>query len=227
MQIRLLDIYEKLHSSYGIQNWWPSTLEGKTTPEYHGKKPNNRMRFEIALGAILTQNTTWTNAQKAITNLNAHALISPGKILSHRKEILLEAIRPSGYYNQKLKNLINLSEWWLKHFPDVIVGSKDTKYIDNVRESVLTVNGVGPETVDSILLYAFDLPSFVIDTYTKRIMTRHYSFSPNIKYETMRDKFMNELPQDIQLYKEFHALFVELGKNHCKKSICLPSCPLR
>jgi endonuclease-3 related protein len=227
MQIRLLDIYEKLHSSYGIQNWWPSTLEGKTTPEYHGKKPNNRMRFEIALGAILTQNTTWTNAQKAITNLNVHALISPEKILSHRKEVLLEAIRPSRYYNQKLKKLINLSEWWLKYFPDIIVGSKDTKYIDKVRESVLTVNGVGPETVDSILLYAFDLPSFVIDTYTKRIMARHYNFSPNIKYETLRDKFMNELPHDIQLYKEFHALFVELGKNHCKKSICLPACPLR
>jgi len=227
MPLRLLEIYEKLHSSYGIQNWWPSTLEGKITPEYHGKKPDSRMRFEVALGAILTQNTTWTNVVKAITNMNTHALISPEKILSCRNDLILEAIKPSGYYNQKLKKLINLSEWWLKNFKYVKVGLKNTKYINKIRESVLTVNGVGPETADAILLYALDLPSFVIDIYTKRIMARHYGFSPDIKYETLRDKFIKELPQDLQLYKEFHALFVALGKNHCKKSNCLPSCPLR
>lgn len=227
MPLRLLEIYKKLHCSYGIQNWWPSTLESKTTPEYHGKTPNDRMRFEIALGAILTQNTTWTNVIKAITKLNAYDMISPEKILSCRNEIVLDAIRPSGYYNQKLKKLINLSEWWLKNFKDIKIGSKDIRYISKIRESVLTVNGVGPETADSILLYALDLPSFVIDTYTKRIMARHYGFSTNIKYEALRDKFTKELPQDLQLYKEFHALFVELGKKHCKKSICLPACPLR
>lgn len=227
MPLRLLEIYEKLHSCYGKQNWWPSTLSGKITPEYHGKKPNNKMRFEIALGAILTQNTTWTNVVKAITKLNTHALISPEKILSCRNEIILESIKPSGYYNQKLKKLINLSEWWLKNFKYVKIGSEDTKYINKIRESVVSINGVGLETADSILLYAFDLPTFVIDAYTKRIMARHCGLNPDIKYETMRNKFMEELPQDIQLYKEFHALFVELGKNHCKKSICLPSCPLR
>jgi len=227
MPLKLLEIYEKLHSSYGIQNWWPSTLDGKTTPEYHGKKPDNRMRFEIALGAILTQNTTWTNVVKAIVNLNTHALVSPEKILSYRKELILEAIKPSGYYNQKLKKLINLSEWWLENFRYVKFSSKNTRYINNIRESILTINGVGHETADSILLYAFDLPSFVVDTYTKRIMARHYGFDPDIKYETLREIFMKKLPQDIQIYKEFHALFVELGKNHCKKSICLPSCLLR
>ena len=197
------------------------------TPEYHGKKPDIRMRFEIALGAVLTQNTAWTNVLKAITNLNTHALISPEKILSCRNGLILEAIKPSGYYNQKLKKLISLSEWWLKNFKHIKIGSKDTRYINRTRESVLAINGVGPETADSILLYAFDMPSFVIDAYTKRIMARHYGFNPNIKYEALRDKFIMELPQDLQLYKEFHALFVEMGKRHCKKSICLPACPLR
>lgn len=227
MPLRLLEIYEKFHSCYGTQNWWPSTLEGKTTPEYHGKKPNNRMRFEIALGAILTQNTTWTNVVKAITNLNTHTLISPEKILSCNKEILLETIKPTGYYNQKFKKLINLSEWWIKNFKNIKVDTKDIKYINKIRQSLLNINGVGPETADCILLYSFELPSFVIDTYTKRIMARHYGFNPNIKYEILRNKFMLELHQDLQLYKEFHALFVEAGKNHCKKSNCLPSCPLR
>ena len=227
MSLRLLDIYEKLHSCYGIQNWWPSTLKGKLTPEYHGKEPNNKMRFEIALGAILTQNTTWTNVVKTITNLNTQTLLSPEKILSCRKELLLEAIKPSGYYNQKMKKLINLSEWWIKNFRHVKIGFQDTEYVNRIRKSLLNTNGVGPETADSILLYVFDLPSFVIDTYTKRIMSRHYGLNPNIKYDALRDKFMIELPQDLQIYKEFHALFVELGKNHCKKSICLPSCSLR
>lgn len=227
MQGNLISIYEKLYFKFGPQNWWPSTLEGELVPSYHGRTPNNKMRFEIAVGAILTQNTSWTNVVKAISSLNRSGLIYPGKILSADTDLLSSLIRSSGYYNQKCKKLISLSAWWKENFNTVRIGSNDSNYIESVRYALLSINGIGPETADSILLYAFDMPTFVIDTYTKRILARHYAVNPNIKYETLRSIFMKELPNDVSLFKEYHALFVELGKNICRKPVCLEGCPLK
>ena len=227
MQGKVLSIYEKLYSKFGPQKWWPTTLPGETEPTYNGITPDDKGRFEIAIGAILTQNTSWTNVIKAISDLNMLNLISPYKILDADKEILINAIRPSGYFNQKYIKLINLSHWWQKNFITIDLGSAKLAYINRTRDSLLEINGVGPETADSILLYSFDMPSFVIDTYTKRILARHYAVNPEIKYDHLRSIFMSELPKSAELYKEYHALIVELGKNHCKKSNCFTSCPLR
>lgn len=227
MQGNLISIYEKLYSKFGPQKWWPSTLEGELIPSYHGQEPNNKMRFEVAVGAILTQNTTWTNVIKAIANLNSKELISPEKILSSDRGLLSNEIRSSGYYNQKYKKLISLSEWWKENFKTIKIGSNDSNYIKSIRRSLLSINGIGPETADSIILYAFDMPSFVIDTYTKRVLARHYGIDSNIKYEKLRSIFMEELPNDTILFNEYHALFVALGKNLCRKSLCLEDCPLK
>lgn len=227
MQDNLFSIYEKLYSIFGSQKWWPSTLEGEMIPSYHGREANNKMRFEIAVGAILTQNTTWTNVIRAIANMNSKGLMSPESILSSDRDLLSNEIRSSGYYNQKYKKLIRLSAWWKENFRTIKIGSIDSNYINSIRNSLLSINGIGPETADSILLYAFDMPSFVIDTYTKRILARHYKIEPNIKYEQLRSKFMEELPNEATLFKEYHALFVELGKNLCRKSTCMKGCPLK
>lgn len=227
MQDNLISIYKKLYSTFGSQKWWPSTLEGELIPSYHGREANDKMRFEIAVGAILTQNTTWTNVIKAIANMNRKGLMSPENILSSDIKLVCNEIRSSGYYNQKYKKLINLSTWWEENFSAIRIGSIDCNHIKSIRTSLLSVNGIGAETADSILLYAFDMPSFVIDTYTKRILTRHYALDPNIKYEVLRSRFMEELPNETMLFKEYHALFVELGKNLCRKSVCLEGCPLK
>ncbi len=227
MQGNLISIYENLYLRFGAQKWWPSALEGETIPTYHGREPNNKMRFEIAVGAILTQNTSWTNVVKAITNLNRSCLMSPEKILSMGSETICNKIKSSGYYNQKYKKLVCLANWWLEKFDEVSIGASDSFYIQTIRNSLLSINGIGPETADSILLYAFDIPSFVIDAYTKRILARHYAIDPNIKYENLRSMFMKELPNDVMLFKEYHALFVQLGKEFCRKSVCLEGCPLR
>lgn len=227
MQDNLFSIYEKLYSTFGSQKWWPSTLEGEMIPSYHGREANNKMRFEIAVGAILTQNTTWTNIIRVIANMNSKELMSPESILSSDRDLLSNEIRPSGYYNQKYKKLISLSLWWKENFNTISIGSTDSNYINSIRSSLLSINGIGPETADSILLYAFDMPSFVIDTYTKRILARHYKIEPNIKYEQLRSKFMEELPNETTLFKEYHALFVKLGKNLCRKSVCMKGCPLK
>ncbi|MEI6055044.1 MAG: hypothetical protein WCR55_03210 [Lentisphaerota bacterium] len=227
MQGNLISIYEKLYSKFGPQKWWPSTLEGELIPSYHGQEPNNKMRFEVAVGAILTQNTTWTNVIKAIANLNRSRLMSPENIFLADRDSLCNEIRSSGYYNQKYKKLISLSEWWKENFTDIKIGSRDSSYLETIRNSLLSINGIGPETADSILLYAFDMPSFVIDTYTKRVLARHYGIDSNIKYDSLHSMFMKELPNETILFKEYHALFVALGKHLCRKSVCLENCPLK
>ncbi|OGV17395.1 MAG: hypothetical protein A2X47_01295 [Lentisphaerae bacterium GWF2_38_69] len=227
MHGKVLSIYEKLYSGFGTQNWWPTTLCGQLEPSYNGLRPDDKGRFEIATGAILTQNTAWINVHRAIANLISLNILSPDGFLNSCKEELKQAIKPSGYFNQKYNKLINLANWWNDNFKEVKIGSNNNKHIEKIRNSLLAVNGIGPETADSILLYAFDMPSFVIDTYTKRILSRHYGVDMKIKYEELRYIFMKELPVSTELYKEYHALLVELGKNHCKKIICLTSCLLR
>ncbi|MCP4176495.1 MAG: endonuclease [bacterium] len=225
--MNLDDLYNILSSKYGRQNWWPTTLEGDLYPTYHTKSIDERMRYEIAVGTILTQNTAWTNVKKAIYNLNKLHLMDPIIINSSEDSVILDAIKPSGFYNIKLKRIRNLNRWWLKNNELLLADTKKNKRVNFWRDSLLKVKGIGFETADDILLYCFDLPTFVIDTYTKRIMTRHFNIRDNIDYNDLRRSFMNNLPVDIQLYKEYHALFVKLSKFDCTKKGCMTTCPLR
>jgi endonuclease-3 related protein len=205
----LLEIYDRLYTHFGPQHWWP------------GDTP-----FEIAVGAILTQNTNWGNVEKAITNLkkakklNSKALrnISPTKLAS--------LIRPAGYFNIKADRL--------KHFIDFLAdnynGSMKKMRAEEallLREKLLGVKGVGPETADSMLLYALEKPVFVIDAYTKRILSRHKLVSEKAAYHDLQDIFYENLPQDVKLFNEYHALFVMLGKDYCRPKPRCEGCPLQ
>jgi endonuclease-3 related protein len=205
----LMKIFETLLQAYGPQSWWP------------GDSP-----WEICIGAVLTQNTNWGNVEKAIKNLKTLNAVNPEKILAMKPEELEEAIRPSGYFRLKAKRLRNVTEWWLKNVENNCLSSSK-KSMDLWRQSLLAVNGVGPETADSILLYSFNLPTFVVDTYTKRIFARHFGTDPQIEYHDLRAIFMNSLPADYKLFNEFHALIVQLGKELCRKNTCELNCPLR
>jgi endonuclease III related protein len=222
MKTKLLNIYNNLLDVYGHQDWWP------------GNSP-----WEICVGAVLTQNTNWFNVEKAITNLKNGDLISSSPLkYDNQQEVfpvkfaetpiidIEEMIRPSGYFRLKAGRMMNVVAWWLEN---VSCGklSKEGKPLEYWRDSLLSVNGVGPETADSILLYAFDLPSFVIDTYTKRIMSRHLGTANDIDYHELRTLFMNNLPNDAKLFNEYHALIVQVAKEACLKRECLDFCPLR
>lgn len=223
--MKLIDIHDKLLDRYGPRRWWPTTLPGDSEPTYHGQPLNDARRFEMAIGAILTQNTNWSNVKKALRNLRKARLTSPRRIAAVSHEKLAELIRPSGYYRLKAERLQNLTQWWIDSILDQSLPTANR--LDEWRSSLLGVKGVGRETADSILLYAFELPTFVIDAYTKRVMARHHGTPADINYETLRSMFMNELPADVALYNEFHALFVQVGKESCRPRTCLEDCPLR
>lgn len=206
--------YDLLLAHFGPRNWWP------------GDSP-----FEVALGAILTQNCAWSNVEKALTNLKAIAPISPAGLAALPDEVLAQAIRPSGYYNQKLIKLRNLLAW-LREYSGGDSADSSLDFLRGaglgpLRESLLAVKGVGPETADSILLYALELPTFVIDAYTWRLLRRHGFISEDDGYYEMQELFTRAMPEDVAVYNEYHALIVSLGKDFCRKSrpLC-GSCPL-
>lgn len=179
------------------------------------------------IGAILTQNTAWTNVEKAINNLKKAGLISsPAHIMRADSEKLASYIRPAGYYNIKAKRLKNFASFIIKNYGGNLTGLLRKRSLAALREEFLTVNGVGPETCDSILLYALDKPIFVVDAYTKRIFSRHGFFKEDESYSTVQDYFMSNLPSDVRLFNEFHALIVRLAKDHCRTSPKCKDCPL-
>jgi endonuclease-3 related protein len=204
-----MKIYNALYEAYGPQHWWP------------GDSP-----WEICVGAVLTQNTNWGNVEMAIANLKKNKRLDAQKILDAPDSGLEDDLRPSGYFRVKSVRLRNVSRWWLDNVtPDSKLKGPE-KPQAFWRESILSVNGVGPETADSILLYSFGLPVFVIDAYTKRIMARHFGFDPDIEYHELQKFFTDRLPSSAELYNEFHALFVRAAKERCRKNTCLPGCPL-
>ena len=208
MQKRLLKIFHTLLESFGKRNWWP----GETG-------------VEIIIGTVLTQNTSWKNVEKAITNLRNHNALCIDILYGMDKERLAELIRPSGFYNIKsirLKNIINVIH-------DEYNGNiHDLKEINiwKVREKLLEINGIGRETADSIILYALNKPIFVIDTYTKRFLNNHKIHDGNKGYDELQDFFMKNLPHDTYLFNEFHALIVCLCQSFCKKAPLCKGCPL-
>ena len=235
-------IYSKLYSHYGPQHWWPVTKKGvipkcrKPSVFEHAKNSyrnflayhkninlNEKQKLEICFGAILTQNTHWKNVEKAIINLNKNQLINVKKILKINNKKLASIIKSSGYHNQKAKKLKNFSLFLINNYNGNI-----NKFFNNeikiLREKLLSINGIGPETADSIILYAAKKPIFVIDAYTKRIMNK-VGYKEN-NYEELQDLFMKNLNSNEKLFNEYHALLVELGKNICKKKPLCDKCPI-
>ena len=201
--------FELLLKTFGHQHWWP------------GDSP-----WEVATGAVLTQNTNWNNVEKAISNLKRYALLSPELTIDTPSEILANAIRPSGFFNLKTARLKNLASWWLNNVKNNNQLKKTTISTNELRQQLLEINGIGPETADSIMLYAFNKPVFVIDAYTRRMASRHLNIPVAIDYTEIQNIFMRNLPEDPQLYNEYHALIVYNAKYHCKKNNCNISCPL-
>lgn len=202
-------MFHILHDHFGPQNWWP----GETA-------------LEMMVGAVLTQNTNWKNVEKAIGNLKKRDMMSLSALNGLSIAELAEEIRPAGYYNIKAKRL--------KHLVAFIVGRYGTdlsSFLSNdartLREGLLSVSGIGPETTDSILLYAAHLPVFVIDAYTYRILARHGMCSGQMSYDELQALFMDHLPDDHVLFNEFHALIVRTGKVYCRKKPLCDQCPLR
>ncbi len=203
------EIYGKLYAFYGPQHWWPA-----------------KSRFEVIVGAILTQSTSWSNVEKAIANLRKGRMLTPEKILKADIGKLAKSIRSSGYFNQKAKRLKNFTAFLLKHYN----GSLDRMFktgTSQLRKMLLEVSGIGEETADSILLYAGNKPVFVVDAYTRRIFTRHGMIAEKDTYAQIQKKFTANLNCDEKLFNEYHALIVALGKNIClKKDPLCRNCPL-
>jgi len=209
MSNKLLDIYETLFRYFGPQHWWP------------GDTP-----FEVIVGAMLTQNTNWANVSRAITNLKKNHLLSLESLSSLSPDILAEKIRPAGYYNLKTARVKNLLAVINNDYAGVLEDFLDEE-TSTLRQKLLEIKGIGPETADSILLYAANRPVFVVDTYTHRILFRHGLIAEEEDYHEIQTLFVDSLPGDVALFNEYHALLVRLGKEYCKKSKPLCSaCPL-
>lgn len=203
-----LDIYNSLLKHFGPQHWWP------------GETP-----FEVIIGAILTQNTSWDNVEKAIASLKVSGSFTPEGLFSLPTEKLALLIKSSGYFNIKAKRLKNfLSFLFADYDGDITRMMKEDGLI--LRHKLLSVNGIGPETADSILLYAAEHPVFVIDAYTRRIFSRHGYIDADATYHQMQELFMKYLPQDTYLYNEYHALIVRVGKELCRTTPNCVSCPV-
>ena len=205
----LLEIYRLLFARFGPLNWWP------------GETP-----FEVMVGAILTQNTAWTNVEKAMKALKQEDMLSPEAILKADTRKLKRLIRPSGYFNQKALRL--------KEFVRFIVSDPYQGQVErlaaedaaSLRQKLLSVRGIGPETADSILLYALEKPVFVVDAYTRRSFSRLGFLAPETDYQLIQDFFTTHLPKDLKLYNDYHAQIVYLGKEYCKTRPLCSSCPL-
>jgi endonuclease-3 related protein len=206
---KLLRMFHLLFERFGPQDWWPAETE-----------------LEVMVGAILTQNTNWKNVEKAINNLKRKGLLSLDALASLKIDELAEEIRPAGYFNVKAARLKNLIVFVQETYHGELSRCFNEE-TDVLREGFLSVKGVGPETADSMLLYAAGKPVFVVDTYTFRVMHRHGLVFEGAGYEVLQDIFMANLPQDVGLFNEFHALIVQVGKHFCGKKPRCEECPLQ
>ncbi len=207
----LMEYFDALYQAFGAQRWWPA-----------------RTRTEVIVGAILTQNTAWTNVEKAISNLKKAGVLSITALIELPTTELASLIRPSGYFNVKAARLKNfflfLSEYYGASLNRLFAGS----HSGDLRSRILSVKGIGPETADSILLYAGGRGEFVVDAYTKRVFFRHGLVEEKAGYEEVKQLFMDNLPADTPLFNEYHALIVRLGKEYCRpRDPRCEACPLK
>lgn len=207
---RLLeDMFAAMRGALGPSCWWPADSD-----------------FEVMVGAVLTQNTAWGNVEKAVTALREAGKLSPRAMHDLPESDLVELIRPAGFFRVKARRLRNLLAW-LQGACDFDLAALRSRDLASLRAELLAVNGIGPETADCILCYALDLPSFVVDAYTRRIFVRHGLALENIGYAELRDLFMRALPPDTPVYNEYHALLVRVAKQWCRKGKTdCKTCPL-
>jgi endonuclease-3 related protein len=208
MKNRLMEIFDQLLKQFGPRFWWPA--EGP---------------FEVCVGAILTQNTNWGNVEKAIVNLKKEGILSAEALRDTTVGQLAEVIRPAGFFNVKSRRLKDFTSYLFARYD----GDLDAMFAGEWRElrrELLAVHGIGPETCDSILLYAGHKPSFVVDAYTKRLFSRLGLIGKDTPYEEVRTLFMVNLPADVELYNEYHALIVQHCKEFCRKKPLCERCPL-
>jgi endonuclease-3 related protein len=204
----LVEMYERLLQAFGPRHWWP------------GESP-----FEVVVGAILTQNTSWVNVEKAIENLKKAGILSPIGIRDLERDKLAHVIKPSGFYRLKASRLKRFVDFFYDQF-DGDMRRMRSQELSSLRKGLLKVDGIGPETADSILLYALEKPIFVVDAYTKRVFSRHELISETWSYEEVQNLVMGELGRDVGIYNEFHALLVFLGKSWCRRIPRCGGCPL-
>jgi endonuclease-3 related protein len=200
--------FEAMHKRLGPQHWWP------------GETPT-----EVIIGAILTQNTSWKNVERAITNLGHAGCLDWAKLRDIALADLAELIRPAGYFNVKTKRLKAFVTWLWERYD----GDLDRMFAtrtETLREELLSISGIGRETADSILLYAGNKATFVVDAYTYRILRRHRLIDDDADYEQIKDLFESNLPSDVKLFNEYHALLVAVGKDHCRPKARCTGCPL-
>lgn len=199
-------LYQQLLNRYGRQSWWPADS-----------------KFEVMLGAILTQNTAWSNVEKAIGNLKQQGALSATHILQMPADQLADIIRPSGYFNVKSKRLKSFCQWYEEQGGFQALIQQPT---DRLRSGLLSVHGIGPETADDMLLYAFERPVFVIDAYTRRLFTRTAYADGLADYDVLRDQVEKALKENVADMNEFHALIVRHAKDHCKVTPVCHTCVL-
>jgi endonuclease-3 related protein len=202
------EIYGRLLEKFGPQHWWP------------GESP-----FEVMVGAILTQNTNWGNVERAIQNLKAHKMLSPAALHKISAAELAPLIRPAGYFNVKARRLKNFIEFLFEKYGGNLKKMAGEPW-PQLRHKLLDVNGVGPETADSILLYAFEKPVFVVDAYTRRMLYRHNLIGKDADYHAIQELFMVHLDHDVAIFNEYHALIVRLGKDYCRPKPACERCVL-
>ncbi len=203
----VLQLYRRLWEAFGPQGWWP------------GETP-----FEVAVGAILTQNTNWRNVARAIAGLKQADKLTPAALGAMPEAELAGWLRPTGYYNLKARRLKN----FLTYLHAAHGGSLErmaAAELEVLRPALLAVKGIGPETADSILLYALHKPIFVVDAYTFRILRRHELVPETCTYDELQQEFMSALPPEVDLYQEYHALLVRLGKEYCRPRPGCETCP--
>jgi len=217
-------LYKILLERFDNQNWWPMDIK------YHEKNKSDQ-RFEIIIGAILTQNTAWSNVEKALDNLKSKNMLEIKKISDADINILKNLIKPSGFFNQKANRLKNIACYLHENYNDNL----DTFFNRNIKEirnELLSLNGIGPETADSIMLYAGNLPTFVVDAYTKRLCKR-LPLKTGLLYDEIQDYFQEQIKKRCnekeipQIYNELHALIVVQAKKYCKKKPDCKNCPIR
>jgi len=209
VKARLLRAYVALERRFGPQRWWAG-----------------RTAYEIAVGAVLAQHATWTSAARAVTALRARGLLRPERLAAVGRAELGQTIRAAGLYRVKARRLQALTRWLLKRF-DGRFGGLRRAPLTSLRRELLAVPGLGPETVDTILLYAAGRPVFVADTYVRRVLSRHRLLPRQAGYEEARRLLEAHLPSDPALFQEFHALLVAVAKAHCRRIACFEGCPLR
>jgi endonuclease-3 related protein len=204
----LLTIYELLNGYFGDLHWWPADDP-----------------FEVMVGAILTQNTAWTNVEKAIQALREKRLLSPAALSRIPEDELAPIIRPSGYYHLKAGRLKAFVRFMMMEYSGNVETMK-AEELSSLRDKLLCVKGIGPETADSILVYACEKPIFISDAYTKRILFRHGMIGNDADYQSIQALFMDHLQPDVALFNQYHALIVNTGKTFCRRTAKCEACPL-